>query len=184
MALHAKLASILKLKSTAKITNPDVHTLLNKKIKSHASLNYRQNLFCTKKPNIYFRKDPVLWGYLLRTDQCVCATFTFASGKQQPARVRSFVVHMTEQVTPKEDGSFSCRIPLTAWGPPALCRYRHQTTARCGRLYKVAYPISSRLSPPAYGTKPQPKVATLLTTRDLLCSRGSTTDQHSTKGQS
>lgn len=61
MTLHAKLASILKLKSTAKITNTDVRTFLNKKKKiilnPHASLNYRQNLFCTNTPN--FRKDPL-----------------------------------------------------------------------------------------------------------------------------
>lgn len=86
------------------------------------------------------------------------------------ARVRSFVICMIEQVTLKENGSFSYRIPLMAWGPPALCRYRHQTTARCGRLNKVAYPIISCLSPLAYGIKPQPKVVTLLATHDLLCS--------------
>lgn len=78
------------------------------------------------------------------------------------ARVRSCVICMTEQVTVKENSSFSYRIPLMVWGPPALCRYSHQTTAKCGRLYKVVYPLSSCLCPPAYGIKPQPKAVTLL----------------------
>lgn len=92
------------------------------------------------------------------------------------ARVRSCVICMTEHVTVKENSSFSYRIPLMVWGPPALCRYSHQTTAKCGRLYKVVYPLSSCLCPPAYGIKPQPKVVTLLTTHDLLCSGWSTTE--------
>lgn len=88
------------------------------------------------------------------------------------ARVKSFVICMTEHIAPKEKGSFSYRIPPLAWGPPALCGYGHQTTARCGRLYKVAYPISSYLSPPARGIKPQAKVVTLLITQDLHCPGG------------
>lgn len=96
-------------------------------------------------------RSSILWGYLTRTDQYACATLIFLS-----ARAVSFVICMTKQVTLKKNGSFSYRIPLTAWEPPTLYRYRHQITAKCGRLYKVTYPTSSRLSPPAYGSQPQP----------------------------
>lgn len=70
---------------------------------------------------------------------------------------------MSKQVALKKNGPFSHRIPLMAQGPQALCRYRHQTTARLRRLYKVAYPTSFCLSLPAYGIKTQPKVITYYT---------------------